>query len=102
MPTVAELLSQKAALEKQIADAQREERAGAIAQVKALMAQHGLSAADLGGRASPAPRAVKPGAKVPAKYRDAATGDAWSGRGLQPKWLKAALARGKTLADFAV
>ncbi|HEY6134554.1 MAG TPA: H-NS histone family protein [Rubrivivax sp.] len=103
MPTVAELLSQKAALEKQIADAQREERAGAIAQVRALMAQHGLSAADLSSRVStPSRSGAKTGAKVPAKYRDAATGDAWSGRGLQPKWLKAALARGKTLADFAV
>jgi hypothetical protein len=30
------LLQQKAALEKQIADAQREEKAGAIAQVKGL------------------------------------------------------------------
>ena len=26
----------------------------------------------------------------------------WSGRGLQPNWLKAALATGKTLADFTI
>jgi hypothetical protein len=54
MSTVAQLLTQKAAIEKQIADAQREERSAAIAQVKALMAQHGLSTADLAGRAGPA------------------------------------------------
>jgi ParB/RepB/Spo0J family partition protein len=36
------------------------------------------------------------------KYRDAATGSTWSGRGLQPRWLKVALEGGKTLADFAV
>jgi DNA-binding protein H-NS len=39
---------------------------------------------------------------VAAKYRDAVTGNTWSGRGLKPNWLKAALDGGKTLADFAV
>lgn len=102
MPTVSELLAQKASIEKQIADAQREERAGAIAQVKSLMAQYGLTAADLSSRSAAAPRGSKVGAKVPAKYRNSATGEAWSGRGLQPKWLKAALASGKKLSDFAV
>jgi DNA-binding protein H-NS len=104
MPTVAELLAQRAALEKQIADAQREEKSGAVAQVRALMAQHGLTLADLSSRApssSAATRGPKAGGKVAAKYRDAA-GNSWSGRGLQPKWLKAALASGKQLADFAV
>jgi DNA-binding protein H-NS len=101
MASLNELLAQKASLEKQILDAQREERASAIAQVRALMAEHGLTLADLGTRgAGPARKAG--GAKVPAKYRDPVTGDAWSGRGLQPKWLKAALASGKQLSDFAV
>jgi len=104
MPTVAELIAQKAELEKQIADAQREEKAGAIAQVKALMAQHGLTAADLVARgpSSARPVSAKSGGKVAAKYRDPATGNSWSGRGLKPNWLKAALDSGKTLADFAV
>lgn len=39
--------------------------------------------------------------KNPVKYRDPATGMTWSGRGLQPKWLKVALADGKRLEDFA-
>jgi len=34
-------------------------------------------------------------------YRDPESGQTWSGRGLKPKWLAAALASGKTLADFA-
>jgi len=102
MPTVAELLAQKAAIEKQIADAQREEKASAIAQVRALMAQHGLTVADLGTRSAASPRSPKAGGKVAPKYRNASTGETWSGRGLQPKWLKAALAGGRSLADFAV
>jgi DNA-binding protein H-NS len=94
------LLAKKAALEKQIAQAQRDERAGAIAQIKSLMAEHGLTVADLGKRSGKP--ASKSGGKVAAKYRNKATGETWSGRGLQPRWLKAALASGKKLGDFAV
>lgn len=35
-----------------------------------------------------------------ARYSNAATGEAWSGRGLMPAWLRAALNKGQTLADF--
>lgn len=101
MPTLSELLAQKASLEKQIQETQREERASAIAQIRSLMSEYGLTLADLGGRAT-APRKSAGGGKVPAKYRNTATGDTWSGRGLQPKWLKAELAAGRSLDDFAV
>lgn len=98
-----DLLAQKAALEKQIAETQRAERAEAVAQVRALMSQYGLTLADIGSKAPAAPkRAAGSGAKVAAKYRNPATGDTWSGRGLKPKWLSAALAAGRTLADFAL
>ena len=100
MAKLTDLLAQKATLEKQIADAQREERSGAIAQIKALMAEHGLTAADLNSRLGKTKKTG--GSKVAAKYRNKATGETWSGRGLQPRWLKAALASGKKLADFAV
>ena len=93
-------MAQKAALEQQIAEAQRAERAGAVAQVRALMAEHGLTLADLSSK--PATSARKTGLKVAPKYRDAATGNTWSGRGLQPKWLKEALAAGKNISDFAL
>ena len=99
MTTVSELLAQKAAIEQQIAEAQRAERAGAVAKVRALMAEHGLTLADLSSKAATPKRS---GAKVAPKYRDAATGDTWSGRGLQPRWLKQALASGKKISDFAL
>jgi DNA-binding protein H-NS len=101
LTTLNELLAQKAALEKQILDAQREEKSGAIAQVKALMAEHGLTMADLGSRAAGGTRRATTG-KVAAKYRNPATGETWSGRGLQPNWLKAAVSSGRALTDFAV
>jgi DNA-binding protein H-NS len=99
MATVSELLAQKAAIEQQIAEAQRAERSGAIAQVRALMAEHGLTLADLSTKSASPKRT---GAKVAPKYHDSATGDTWSGRGLQPKWLKQALASGRKIGDFAI
>jgi DNA-binding protein H-NS len=107
MAYLAELIAQKAALEQRIAEAQNQERAAAIGRIKELMAQHGLTLADLGGKgttakAGPARAGPRKGSKVPVKYRDPASGNAWSGRGLQPKWLQAALAEGRKLSDFAV
>jgi DNA-binding protein H-NS len=104
VPTLQELLAQKAALEKQIAETQRQERADAIAKVKSLMAEYGLTAADIVGKTNSAPRpqAASAGKKVAPKYRNPDTGETWTGRGLQPNWLKTALAGGKKLGDFAI
>jgi len=102
MSNLAELIAQRADLEKRIAEAQNQERASAIAQIKQLMAQYGLTAADLGGKATPHRAGPRKGSKVPVKYRDPVSGNGWSGRGLQPKWLQAALAQGRKLSDFAV
>jgi DNA-binding protein H-NS len=101
MATLKELLAQKESLERQIEQTKKQERSEAIAKVRELMSEYGLSLADLSGKAS-AKAAAKKGAKVAAKYRNAATGDSWSGRGLKPNWLKAALAAGRKLEDFAV
>lgn len=97
---LSDLLAQKAALEKQIADVQREQRSEAVNQVKALMAEYGLTLADIGSKSAAAPK--KAAGKVAAKYRNPTTGDTWSGRGLKPKWLTAALAGGASLTDFAL
>lgn len=104
MANLNDLLAQKAALEQQIIEVQREQRTQAIAQVRALMAEYGLTLADLGTRMPPAaPRkAGGGGGKVAPKYRNPSTGDTWSGRGLQPNWLKQALAGGATLEQFKV
>ena len=50
--------------------------------------------------AAPARKGVK-GVKVAIKYKDD-QGNGWSGRGSQPRWLRAALEAGKSLEDFAV
>ena len=102
MASLKELLAQKEAIERQIEQTRKQDHADAIAQVRALMAEHGLTLADLSSRAAPKAASKSAGGKVAAKYRNTATGDTWSGRGLQPKWLKAALAAGRKIEDFAV
>jgi DNA-binding protein H-NS len=102
MSSLQELLAQRAEIEKKIIDVQREERADAIGKVRALLAEFGLTAADISGKAptARASSAAKPTGKVAIKYRNASTAETWTGRGLQPKWLKAALASGAKIEDF--
>ncbi|MBS0448280.1 MAG: H-NS histone family protein [Proteobacteria bacterium] len=100
MSTLQELIAQKEALERRIEQTIKQDRSEAIEKVRALMTEYGLSVADIGK--SPSKTLSGKGHKVAAKYRDATTGNSWSGRGLQPKWLKAALAAGRKIDEFAV
>jgi DNA-binding protein H-NS len=114
-------------LQKQIealqAEAERirgQEVAGVIDRIKEAIQAYGLTAADLGlasgsgKRAKPAETA-KAGtaskargrgrsatrAAAGAKFRNE-QGQTWGGRGPRPRWLREALASGKSLEDFAV
>ena len=101
MASLRELLAQKEALDREIESTRKQARAEAVAKIRALMSEYDLTSTDLStkptGKIGP-----RTGAKVAIKYRNSATGDTWSGRGLQPKWLKAALSSGRNIGDFAV
>lgn len=112
---LGDLLARRAALEKQIAEAQREHRSDAIAKVKAMMAEYGVTLSDItSGKSAAAPampaakkakvqgKSGNAGKKVAPKFRNNATGETWSGRGLKPKWMTAALAQGRSISDFAL
>lgn len=110
MTTLQELIAQKDALLRQqqeiaksIAEFQSAQRSSVINEIKTLMAQHGITAADLTvtGRKS-APSGDKEPTKVAAKYRDPATGSTWTGRGLKPRWLVAAIESGRTQDEFLI
>ena len=102
MSLLQELLAQRAELDKKIAAEQQREREETLAKIRELIAQGGLSAADVFGKSTAGKPTKTSRSKVAAKYRDPASGQSWSGRGLQPKWLKAAIAAGKKLEDFAI
>lgn len=82
------LLAQKAEIDAQIAAAQAEAKAQAVTEARALIQEHGLTAADV------FPQGKKPKGSVGvAKYRDPATGVTWTGRGKPPNWIKDAADR---------
>jgi len=89
MTTLQELLDQHAALDRQISAIRTAERSRAISDVRALMAQHGLTFADVSSAHSASHKgaAKTAGKKVAPKYRDPGTGATWTGRGLRPKWM---------------
>ena len=91
MTSYKELLKQREALEQQISEARRRELSDAVAQVRALVAEYGLTAQDVfpaGKAASKVGRSSTAGTKVAPKYRDPATGQTWTGRGKAPKWIQ--------------
>lgn len=98
MTSYKELLKQREALEQQIAEARQRELNDAIRQVRALIAEHGLTAQDVfpAGKGAKS-GAAKAGAKVAPKYRNPATGETWTGRGKAPKWIE-----GQDRAQFAI
>ncbi|MCB1989790.1 MAG: H-NS histone family protein [Burkholderiaceae bacterium] len=80
MTSYAELLAQKTLLDAQIAQAQKEESAQALATVRQLVTEFGFTAQQVFPW-KPVPQ------KVAAKYRDPDTGATWSGRGKPPQWI---------------
>lgn len=113
-----QILKQIETLKSEADKLRRKETGEVVARIRQAIEHYGLTAADLGlgspgrGRRAAAEPAVKRGrpAKkaavkkkftVAPKFRDEA-GNTWSGRGLQPVWLRTAIAGGKKLEDFAI
>lgn len=85
MSTYKELLKQREDLEQQIREARSRELADAVAKVRDLIAEFGLTSEDVFPPARS--RSANAGSKVAPKYRDPATGQTWTGRGKPPKWI---------------
>lgn len=75
------LLARKAELDAQIAQAQAEAKAKAVTEARALIQEHGLTAADV------FPAAKAKGSVGVAKYRDPDSGVTWTGRDKPPNWI---------------
>lgn len=95
--TYKELIQQREALELAIAQARQNEISSAVAKVRELVAEYGLTAQDIfPGRVSKS-GVVKAVSKVAAKYRNEETGQTWTGRGKAPKWIE-----GKDRTPFVI
>lgn len=71
-----------------------------IAKIKELAASIGVSVEITEGEKRATSRK---GSSVPVKYRDPENPkNAWSGRGMKPRWLSALLSQGRSLEEFQV
>jgi DNA-binding protein H-NS len=68
------------------------------ADIEQQLQRMGSAIAVVGGRGGGSPLR---GRKVPPRYRGP-SGETWAGRGAKPKWLVAAIKRGKKLDDFMI
>lgn len=91
MTSLQELLAQKEALEQQIAQIKKAERADALQNARSLIDTFDLTVDELFGKQKSIGKAVA------VKYRNPETGETWTGRGRAPRWLE-----GKNREDFAV
>ena len=107
MPTYVELMAQIEAPQKEAEQVRQNEIDGVIAEIKQKISDYDLTAADLGfGPAAPAreERPAQPSKRgtVKPKYQDPISGKTWSGRGVMPKWMKAAVEAGRSRDEFLI
>ena len=119
MNNLSEIQGQIEKLQKQANEIRSKEFDKTVREIVTTMQAFGITIKDLqSASASASKRAGKPGSKannksvagaakrsgsgpVPAKYRGP-NGEAWSGRGLAPRWLSSLIAQGKKKEDFAI
>jgi DNA-binding protein H-NS len=114
MTTYKELLSQRADLDKKIAQAQKKELSNVVAQVRGLIKEYGLSPSQCGfGKASVA-KADKPVKKtktrktskarppVKPKYITPDGKKTWAGRGKMPREFQALVSAGRSINEFLI
>lgn len=119
MSNLIEIQSQIEKLQKQATEIKAREFHKTVQDILAKMQAFGITLKDLqpgktrvgkakgkiakGAKSAPkaAKRTEKSGPAVAAKYRGP-NGEAWSGRGLTPRWLTALVAQGKTKEEFFI
>lgn len=91
--TYKETMAKIAELQQHAAQQRKRELSTVVAEIRAKVAEYGLTAEDIFGRKRSAAKQVatasvagerQPG--VP-KYRDPKTGATWTGRGREPAWI---------------
>jgi DNA-binding protein H-NS len=87
------LLQQKAELDARIAEVMKTEKAGAVAEVRALVQEYQLTEQDV----FPSSGSKTKGSVGAPKFRDPESGATWTGRGKPPNWIK-----GKERAGFLI
>lgn len=88
-----QLIAQQAELQAQIESARMATKQATLNQIKALMAQSGITMGDLMGRK---------GVKAAPMYKNPASDETWSGRGKPPTWFSGLLNLGYTKEQLKI
>ena len=89
--------------QKTLRDRQVGKRKEVIAQIKDLAATIGYTVELTEISPDKAVGSSRKGSKVPVKYRDPENPKhQWTGRGMQPKWLRELIEQGRSLDEFSV
>ena len=111
--TYASIQAQIQKLTRQAEALRTQEIKGVVERIKVAIDAYGLTAEDLGLGATPAPRAatvrntprkvssVKKKRASVIRYKDT-NGNAWSGFGPKPRWLREAVAAGASIESLTV
>jgi len=82
-------------VQKEIERRKKQEIKQVAADIKALVAQSGMTLEEVLN--------IKPKQKSPAKYRNPDNPEeTWAGRGKRPGWLRNALSEGRDLEEFSI
>lgn len=103
--TTLEIQKQIAVLQAQLLEVRKSEVADAVARAQSIIEEFGLTIEDLfGNKVSVKTPAEKKERKLVAmKYRGPA-GDTqlWTGRGVQPRWVREVKAAGKSIEEYLI
>jgi len=104
MTRYKEYMQQAVESQRETEDWRQRELAAVITQIKGLIAQHQLSAGDLGfhSRAGTAVKMRDGRGRFAPRYLDPVSGSTWNGRGRKPRWLDAAIASGHSAQYYLI
>jgi DNA-binding protein H-NS len=98
MSSLIEIQTQIALLQKQAEEIRTDEMGQALQDILTKMDIYGITIDDIDRARGRVRKSSNP---APIKYRGP-NGEAWSGRGLTPKWLVALIAQGQTKESFFI
>ncbi len=98
MSSLIEIKTQIALLQKQAEEIRTDEMGQALQDILTKMDIYGITIDDVDRAKGRVRKSSNP---APIKYRGP-NGEAWSGRGLTPKWLVALIAQGQTKESFFI
>jgi DNA-binding protein H-NS len=99
---VKELNALIEAAQKRLTEVKKSEETDARNKLIATAKELGFDAFQLLGMKATGDKTERARRPAPIKYRDTNSDQTWTGRGLKPKWLQAAMAAGKKLESFEI